>query len=696
MNNPLNRNMFRQAGMSKQPMGILASSPELMTTAQKAMMNNQPVRAEEGVYNVSKDRLSEYQNKNTQKNLKKQMVNSLSGEGSNKYANLFTIKDNESPLGFGIKKGLNFLNQLPPYLADNIDSAAQYLGRSRDYELTEEQLAKKAASERAGTPVKITDGKYGITKDIPQEYRGSSMDDRYEGLPTDSEMFKSGMERLRANELTEYKAGIGEKLAKIKSGKVTNETKVVADDKKVKKDKTVVNKDKNNLTINPDVAKKLKIRQDEIEAIAGKRTNLSNETVGSAIKDSAVEALANKTLSEDDKAKTVFEILKGKKSDGKAIKKDIRELLKDMTGTKPGITSTANYNLMMTGLLIASGESPNALTNIARGAAQGLQGYGQALEKERARGLETDLLAGKLAVGEFLEQKKEGRAKSDYVYGSDFTDKDGTVYKAGDAIKASPDQIIALQSAGVEVTDLTSFNNYQKLKTAIAGKKGTVIKGIEPTNKVFTNDLEFFAAIQSNLRNNVETVANLDKVILGISKKDQKITGLKGAFNTAVGKTLAAFNVKLGPEAMEKYGQKPEFDRVVDNALITFAVALLGEGGKTISNEERVMLYKNLKGAYDINTGLFTKPEFVVENLQLLRNKIERMGQSQQNEFTGKMSKYKNVLMTNGEPVSNIIRATLGFDKVKPKKQNTQKKSTLEKIIKVEPYIELNQLDSDE
>ena len=40
--------MFRQAGMSKQPMGILASSPELMTTAQKAMMNNEPVKAKSG------------------------------------------------------------------------------------------------------------------------------------------------------------------------------------------------------------------------------------------------------------------------------------------------------------------------------------------------------------------------------------------------------------------------------------------------------------------------------------------------------------------------------------------------------------------------------------------------------------------------------------------------------------------------
>ena len=49
MNNPLDRKMFREAGMSKQPMGILASSPELMTTAQQAMMNGRPVNAQSGM-----------------------------------------------------------------------------------------------------------------------------------------------------------------------------------------------------------------------------------------------------------------------------------------------------------------------------------------------------------------------------------------------------------------------------------------------------------------------------------------------------------------------------------------------------------------------------------------------------------------------------------------------------------------------
>ena len=49
MNNPLNRRMFRQSGISKQPTGILASSPELMTTAQKAMMKGKPIKAQSAV-----------------------------------------------------------------------------------------------------------------------------------------------------------------------------------------------------------------------------------------------------------------------------------------------------------------------------------------------------------------------------------------------------------------------------------------------------------------------------------------------------------------------------------------------------------------------------------------------------------------------------------------------------------------------
>ena len=48
--NPLQRRLFRlqQPGMSRQPMGILASSPQLMTAAQRAMAQGQPMKAAVG------------------------------------------------------------------------------------------------------------------------------------------------------------------------------------------------------------------------------------------------------------------------------------------------------------------------------------------------------------------------------------------------------------------------------------------------------------------------------------------------------------------------------------------------------------------------------------------------------------------------------------------------------------------------
>jgi hypothetical protein len=56
------------------------------------------------------------------------------------------------------------------------------------------------------------------------------------------------------------------------------------------------------------------------------------------------------------------------------------EMLKDLLGEDKAddIRTDVGYNLMMTGLMIAAGQSPDAMTNIAGGLAKGLAGYGKA------------------------------------------------------------------------------------------------------------------------------------------------------------------------------------------------------------------------------------------------------------------------------------------------------------------------------
>ncbi len=55
-------------------------------------------------------------------------------------------------------------------------------------------------------------------------------------------------------------------------------------------------------------------------------------------------------------------------------------MLKELLGEEKAkdIRTDFGYNMMMTGLMIAAGQSPDAMTNIAGGLAKGLAGYGKA------------------------------------------------------------------------------------------------------------------------------------------------------------------------------------------------------------------------------------------------------------------------------------------------------------------------------
>ena len=82
-------------------------------------------------------------------------------------------------------------------------------------------------------------------------------------------------------------------------------------------------------------------------------------------------------------------------TDRKALYSNI---LESTVGDKGSIKSDKDFNLIMTGLLIAAGDSPDALTNITRGLAQGFKMYGDSLDDDRKEKREIQLTATKLAI----------------------------------------------------------------------------------------------------------------------------------------------------------------------------------------------------------------------------------------------------------------------------------------------------------
>jgi hypothetical protein len=112
----------------------------------------------------------------------------------------------------------------------------------------------------------------------------------------------------------------------------------------------------------------------------------------------------NKT--EKDKAKATDSILNIKSI------KERKEFLRNLLGESKAkdIRTDANYNLMMTGLMIAAGESPNAMTNIAKGLAGGLKGYGDAVGEEAKEERKIDRELGLLAYQDVEKREAAARA----------------------------------------------------------------------------------------------------------------------------------------------------------------------------------------------------------------------------------------------------------------------------------------------
>ena len=104
----------------------------------------------------------------------------------------------------------------------------------------------------------------------------------------------------------------------------------------------------------------------------------------------------NKNLNTDNLSNVLGINLEGLSlTDRKALYSNI---LESTVGDKGSIKSDKDFNLIMTGLLIAAGDSPDALTNITRGLAQGFKMYGDALDNDRKEKRQIQLTATKLAI----------------------------------------------------------------------------------------------------------------------------------------------------------------------------------------------------------------------------------------------------------------------------------------------------------
>tara|TARA_B100001093_G_scaffold468684_1_gene488849 strand:- start:4605 stop:6161 length:1557 start_codon:yes stop_codon:yes gene_type:complete len=354
MNNPLNRRMFRQDGMSKQPMGILASSPELMTTAQKAMMNNKPIKAQNAV----------------SVNLNRPLV-------ASDYVNIGgQIKNPNSALNIKSRE----MQKMSPTLP-NVSKITDYISNvfsskpdvKSDAEIKTEKLLKE---KNAPDPMKAkTIGEY-INKSIAKQKIIDRENKKlnpnyYSPLLDDKEV---DTKEIKTKE-TETKKTV---------------TEDVPPDPKlspITQDATEKDSGVSLSAMIEDIGNIDKIVEEENK----KLNNVTNENILNKIN----KVTSDDKKTESDKAQDLDKLfgidrLKNKIKAREAILDEI------MGSTGSDVRTDPAYVTMMTGLLIASGQDPNALSNIAQGAAKGLLMYGEAAGEDLKERKKIKLVAAKL------------------------------------------------------------------------------------------------------------------------------------------------------------------------------------------------------------------------------------------------------------------------------------------------------------
>ena len=510
MNNPLDRRMFRQAGMSKQPMGILASSPELMTTAQKAMMNNQPIKAQSAV----------------SVNLNRPLVGS-------DYVNIGEqIKNSNSPLNIKSRE----MGKMSPTLP-NVSKITDYISNvfsskpevKSDAQINNEKFLKE---KNAPDPSKAkTIGEY-INKSIAKQ---KIIDKENKKL---NPKYYSPLLDDKEVDTTETKT------------KKTVTEDVPPDPKLSPITKNAIEKD-SGVSLSAmieDIGNIDKVVEEENK----KLNNVTNENILNKI---------NKVTSDDkntdsDKAKKLDKLLG---IDGLKNKIKAREAILDeiMGSAGSDVRTDPAYVTMMTGLLIASGQDPNALSNIAQGAAKGLLMYGEAQGKDLAEKKKVKLVAAKLgfqaqatedakkaAAGAstlkfgrdiILENIKSGLGRDKAILGlvKSFASNQNLVYMSGyqEAVKANNVEGF-LTNLATGIHDSVTKNNKNQNEEIT-----TEVKTVNTSGKIL-GDSSFSVSLSENDILDIPIPSNSNVSL--IEDKD----GKKYLRNSKTGSALALTNIQ--------------------------------------------------------------------------------------------------------------------------------------------------------
>ena len=380
--------MFRQAGMSKQPMGILASSPELMTTAQKAMMKGQPVKAENGTFIKNPDNMNSPMINYFRQNSPLQAIGGFVSDTADKFMT------NNRIIADMINKGL---------LIGSPDGKRDDTPTFHGYTLPEmkEEGESFAKDKAKALSIKKNDSEF--MKDIKKI--GSSIDT---SLESTINKIDKGLDYFRNKK--EIETADDRRLKQMQKGldlKAEGDSKYQFTDQFAGPQRLEPpKKGEERGLVDPNV-----LSPDDPRFPEAFPESRPQEVLGLSVIDKIKEGSKTKNCISTKDADDALGISDLSFKDRVKARRDIISAALGRDVSEKDVRTDLNYNLIMTGLLVAAGESPNAMTNIAKGLAAGLAGYGKAKGEATEAKRKEDIAVGLAAVEQVFKESEAEKSR---------------------------------------------------------------------------------------------------------------------------------------------------------------------------------------------------------------------------------------------------------------------------------------------
>ena len=359
----------------------------------------------------------------------------------------------------------------------------------------------------------------------------------------------------------------------------------------------------------------------------------------------------------DQGAKAKAEDLNKKFKEGKANLSEINEQVKNTVNTGVGVNGsmeqlmkefTSNVKeyegldrglaIAKIGFAMAAGESPNAITNIAKALEQGADMFIKDKAERDAFNRQVNLAAVQYGLGEISKQRAEGRAiareRRKYemmTFGPNGGTYRGRKYGAYEDVPVlvgdiqdnkMPSGLVSTSTIKALGTKGKSFEALQKelIKQKVISEDGA------------RKDQQAYADFVDTAITAERGQVLVNKILLGINDPEKGITGISPALK------------KIQRKILDTVGQRTEIDSITEaqtymrQLLQDIVPVTIGgyQGANSISNRDIDLLITAFFGDNALEEGNF---QFVTQNVDSITKRLQgaaaRMKQSQTSAFSG-------------------------------------------------------------